>query len=61
MNAFCRAVRWVKNDFSFYSSVTGMQTELGWQTLKDRRYLSRLTIFLQDCVWLGSHFAAIIS
>jgi len=40
-----RAVRWVKNDYSFYSSVTGMQTELGWQTLKDRRDLSRLTLF----------------
>lgn len=41
----CRAVRWVKNDYSYYSSVARMQTELRRQTLQDRRDLCRLTVF----------------
>lgn len=40
-----RAVRWVKQDYSYYSSVTSMQSQLGWQTLQDRRDLSRLIMF----------------
>ena len=32
-----RAARWVNHDFSSYSSVSSMISQLGWRTLYDRR------------------------
>jgi len=40
-----KAVRFVYNDFSSYSSVTSMFNQLKWNTLEDRRTRSRLIIF----------------
>ena len=42
-----RAVRWVKHNYSQYDSVNSMQQELGWQTLHDRRYDTKLIIFFK--------------
>ena len=33
-----RAARWVSNDYSSYNSVTEMMSNLGWQSLENRRY-----------------------
>ena len=40
-----RAARWVSNDYSTYSSVTEMMSNLGWQSLEKRRYDARLLMF----------------
>lgn len=40
-----RAIRWTKNNYSYYDSVTRMQEELDWPTLQDRRDMTRLTMF----------------
>ena len=40
-----RAARWVSNDYSTYSSVTDMLSNLGWQSLEYRRIDVRLTMF----------------
>ena len=40
-----RAVRWVSNDYSTYSSVTEMMSNLGWRSLENRRYDARLLMF----------------
>ena len=37
-----RAARWVSNDYSTYSSVTEMMSNLGWRSLENRRYDARL-------------------
>ena len=42
----CRAARWALNDYVRYNSVTSMLENLGWDTLKKRRTITRLqTIF----------------
>ena len=40
-----RAARWVCNDYSPYSSVTDMLSNLGWRSLELRRYDSRIAMF----------------
>ena len=40
-----RAARWVSNDYSTYSSVTEMMSNLGWRSLENRRYDARLLMF----------------
>ena len=40
-----RTIRWVKHDFSRYTSVTDLQNALGWSTLEKRRLDSRLVKF----------------
>ena len=40
-----RAARWVSHDYSSYSSVTSMISQLGWRSLQDRRSDARLTMF----------------
>ena len=40
-----RAARWVSNDYSPYSSVTEMMSNLGWRSLECRRYDVRLAMF----------------
>lgn len=40
-----RAARWAKNDYSPYSSVSGMLGDLGWRSLENRRYDARLAMF----------------
>ena len=40
-----RAARWVLNDYSPYSSVSGMLEKLNWRTLEQRRADSRLVLF----------------
>ena len=40
-----RAARWVSNDYSTYSSVTDMLSNLGWRSLENRRIDARLTMF----------------
>ena len=40
-----RAARWVSNDYSSYSSVTDMLSNLGWQSLENRRTDKRLAMF----------------
>ena len=42
-----RAARWVCNDYSAYSSVTDMLSNLGWRLLELRRYNSRIAMFYQ--------------
>ena len=37
-----RAAKWVSNDYSTYSSVTEMMSNLGWRSLENRRYDTRL-------------------
>ena len=37
--------RWVSNDYSTYSSVTDMLSNLGWRSLENRRIGARLTMF----------------
>ena len=37
--------RWVSNDYSTYSSVTDMLSNLGWRSLENRRIDERLTMF----------------
>ena len=36
-NVQCKAARFVYNNFSTYSSVTSMLTQLNWQSLEERR------------------------
>ena len=38
-----RAGRWVSNDYSTYSSVTDMLSDLGWRSVENRRIDARLT------------------
>ena len=40
-----RAARWVCNDYSLYSSVTDMLSNLGWRSLELQRYDLRFTMF----------------
>ena len=40
-----RAARWVSNDYSTYSSVTDMLSNLGWRSLENRRIDAQLTMF----------------
>ena len=40
-----RAARWVSNDYSSYSSVTDMLSNLGWRSLENRRIDTRLAMF----------------
>ena len=40
-----RAARWVSNDYSSYSSVTDMLSNLGWRSLENRRTNTRLAMF----------------
>ena len=40
-----RAARWVSNDYSTYSSVTEMMSNLGWRSLENRRYDALLLMF----------------
>ena len=40
-----RAARWVSNDYSSYSSVTDMLSNLGWQSLENRRTNTHLAMF----------------
>jgi len=40
-----RAVRWVSNNYSAYESVSGMQEQLGWMSLHNRRADARLAMF----------------
>ena len=40
-----RAIRWVKHDYSRYTSVTDLQNTLGWSTLEKRRLDSKLIMF----------------
>ena len=40
-----RAARWVTNDYSPYSSVSNMLSNLGWRSLENRRYDARLITF----------------
>ena len=40
-----RAARWVTNDYSPYSSVSNMLSNLGWRSLEKRRYDARLITF----------------
>ena len=40
-----RAARWVLNDYSSYSSVTDMLSNLGWRSLENRRTDTRLAMF----------------
>ena len=40
-----RAIRWVKSDYSRYTSVTDLQNTLGWSTLEKRRLVSKLVMF----------------
>ena len=40
-----RAARWVTNDYSSYSSVTDMLSNLGWRSLEKRRTDTRLAMF----------------
>ena len=40
-----RAARWVSNDYSIYSSVTEMMSNLGWRSVENRRYDACLLMF----------------
>ena len=40
-----RAARWVSNDYSTYSSVKEMMSNLGCRSLENRRYDARLLMF----------------
>ena len=40
-----RAARWVTNDYSSYSSVTDMLSNLGWRSLENRNTDTRLAMF----------------
>ena len=40
-----RAARWVANDYSTYSSVMDMLSNLGWRSLENRRTDTRLAMF----------------
>ena len=40
-----RAARWVSNDYSTYSRVTEMMSDLGWRSLGNRRYDAHLLMF----------------
>ena len=40
-----RAARWVKHDYSTYSSVSNMISQLGWRSLENRRSDARLLMF----------------
>ena len=42
-----RAARSVTNDYSSYSSVTDMLSNLKWQSLENRRTNKRLTMFFK--------------
>ena len=43
-----RAARWVSNDYSSYSSVTDMVSNLGWRSLENRRTDTRLAMFIKS-------------
>ena len=43
-----RAVRWVSNDYSTYSSVTEMMSNLGWRSVENRRCDARLLCFTRS-------------
>ena len=40
-----RAARWVSNRYSSYDNVSAMLSNLGWRSLENRRYDSRLAMF----------------
>ena len=42
-----RSARWVLNDYSYMSSVTSILQQLSWPTLKMRRKISRIIIFIK--------------
>ena len=42
-----RGARFVKNDYSRYSSVTSMLSKLGWQPLEERRRTARLSLMFK--------------
>ena len=46
-----RAARFVKGDYHQQSSVTQMIKNLGWQSLKERRAVNRLTLIVQNRAW----------
>ena len=46
-----RAVTWVSNDYSSYSSVTQMLNTLGWRSLEQRRADAGLILFYNICLW----------
>ena len=39
------AARWVSNDYSTYSSVKEMMSNLGWRSLENRRHDARILMF----------------
>ena len=45
INKIEKVQRWVLNDYSSYSSVTDMLSNLGWQSLENRRTDTRLAMF----------------
>lgn len=49
-----RAIRWTRNEYSSYKSVTEMQQELGWRSLDQRRADARLYV-IQNSSWFGSN------
>ena len=40
-----RAASWMSSDYSIYSSVMEMMSNLGWRSLENRCYDARLTVF----------------
>ena len=40
-----KAARFVHADYSRYSSITRMMDNLGWRTLQERRFVSRMSLF----------------
>ena len=46
-----RAARWVYNDYSPFSSVTDMLSNLGWRLLELRRYDSRIGMFYKKIMY----------
>ena len=55
-----RAARWVTNDYSSYSSVMDMLSNLGWRPLENRRTDTRLAIVLQDRLRPSWHTTSVI-
>ena len=41
----CKTARFVRADYSRYSDVTRMMDNLGWRTLQERRFVSRMSLF----------------
>ena len=57
-----RAARWVYNDYSPYSSVTDMLSNLGWRSLELRRYDLRIAMFIKSCMdWALYQFLHILN